>query len=122
VVGYYDNGFSRAFLWQGGKSKALTALQSQAYSINRAGQVVGYAYMNGKYFAFLWDPALGLMNLNDLLIPSQPDWNLTKAMGINGKKQIVGQGTYKGVNHSFLLNQVGASATEMVNFLLLMQN
>jgi hypothetical protein len=84
--------------------------------------VVGYADNNGKQFAFLWDPTLGLMDLNDLLIPSQPDWVLYTANGINGNMRIIGQGTYQGESHAFLLNRVGTSATEAVNFLLLLQN
>ena len=124
VVGNYtksSTGASLAFLWQGGASKNLTSLSSAANDINRAGQVVGWAKKSGgsPQFAFLWDPALGLLNLNELLIPPQPGWNLTEAVGINGNMQIIGTGTYQGETHGFLLNRVGSCASESVNLLLL---
>lgn len=135
VVGYCFNPSTNAYqacLWQNGAVQALApptdigpVTGSIAYGINNEGQVVGTAkkfVSTDTWFAFLWNPALGLMNLNDLLIPSQPDWNLTEASGINGNMQIIGTGEYQGINHGFLLDRVGTSATEAVNFLLLLQN
>jgi probable HAF family extracellular repeat protein len=120
VAGYYWTleAISRAFLWEGGKRKDLTYLPSAAYGINRAGQVVGTA-TKGKQFAFLWDPALGLMNLNDLVIPPQPGWVLITAYGINANMQIIGTGTYQGISHSFLLDRVGTCVAECIAPLLL---
>jgi uncharacterized membrane protein len=123
AVGYYRQTASSAilaFLWEGGKNKALSLLQGGAGAINFLGQVVGSAYSayGGKQFAFLWDPDLSLMNLNDLVIPPQPDWNLTVATGINRGMQIIGTGTYQGVPHAFLLNRMGNTIAE-VNLLLL---
>jgi len=120
VVGTYSptQFTSRAFLWEGGKIKDLTYLQSTAYGINRAGQVVGNAKEYDQ-FAFLWDPNFGLMNLNGLIIPPQPDWVLVNARGINANMQIIGMGTYQGVTHAFLLDRVGTTVAEIVGLLLL---
>jgi probable HAF family extracellular repeat protein len=124
VVGwYYPPGVSssRAFIWQAGKIMDLTKLESGANGINTAGQVVGWAnsLYGGNQFGFLWDPALGLMDLNELVIPSQPDWVLSTAYGINSNMQIIGYGKYQGADHGFLLDRVGTCASETVSLLLL---
>jgi len=118
VGGYSPAGSLCAFIWQAGKIQNLTKLISCANGINGAGQVVGIADRS-SLFAFLWEPDLGLMDLNELLITPQPDWVLTTAYDINRNMQIIGKGKYQGVDHGFLLDRVGTCANEAVNVLLL---
>jgi probable HAF family extracellular repeat protein len=81
----------RACLWQNG---AVTDLgMASASAINNLGQVVG-----GQY---LWQDGV-LTNLNTLLNPAL-GWTVTKALDINDNGQIVGQGTFNGAPHWFLM-------------------
>ena len=119
VVGSYmtTTGFPGAFSGKGEEQKSHPPQSRPAVSTGRARWWVGQQNAATR-FAFLWDPNLGLLNLNELLIPPQPGWNLAEAIGINGNMQIIGTGTYQGVDHAFLLDRVGTRVTEMVNLLL----
>jgi probable HAF family extracellular repeat protein len=65
---------------------------------------VGIAYdANGNpYHAFLWTPAGGMKDLNNL-IPAGTGWVLYWASGINVQGKITGYGILHGQYHAFLL-------------------
>lgn len=92
VVGYSStsNGYSHAFLYNGGNMSDLGTLGggSESYSegINDSGQVVGYAFTSdGLAHAFLYSGG-ALMDLGTLQGPS----GVSYAYGINSSGQIVG--------------------------------
>jgi probable HAF family extracellular repeat protein len=82
---------------------------SLALGINDAGQVVGSADLAGdtQDDAFLWTAGGGMQDLN-AAIPQNSGWLLNSANAINGAGQIVGDGTYNGEPHAFLLTPAGA--------------
>jgi probable HAF family extracellular repeat protein len=96
-----------AFLWQDGTMTDLGTLDnlpvSEAFSINNAGQVVGWATDGGfsKNKAFLWEN--GVMLDLDNLIPTNSGWELQFATGINDVGQIVGVGLRNEQLRGFLL-------------------
>jgi probable HAF family extracellular repeat protein len=87
--------------------------ESEAFSINDAGQVVGWAYMQDSCHAFLWQKGLGMTDLGaaghansindkgqivggayqeDYIVASWPDMNIsqgTEAYLINNENQVV---------------------------------
>jgi probable HAF family extracellular repeat protein len=83
---------------------------SEALSVNKNGQIVGYSAYPNPLRAVLWTTA-GPQDLNKL-IPANSGWNiLSLASGINNAGQIVGQGTVMNaqgawVTHAFLLTPV----------------
>jgi len=109
------NFYYHAFFWT-----ELTGMQdlgtfggkySLALGINDAGQVVGSANLPGdtQGDAFLWTQSGGMQDLN-ALIPPNSGWVLNNAAAINFAGQIVGNGTYLGEIHAFLLTPAGGSA------------
>ncbi len=84
----------------------LGGKKSSAYAINDLTQVVGSADSSSKAKgkrAFIWDPANGMRDLNDL-IPSGSGWKKLKAAKkINNQGFIVGEGIYQGEEKGFLL-------------------
>lgn len=74
---------------------------SSAYGINRSGMVVG---TSGGQAAFIWQPGLGMQNLNTYL-PAGVNWSLSSAEGINDDGAVVGYGTPSGslYAHGFIL-------------------
>jgi hypothetical protein len=105
-------GVGRAVKWAGPGSMQLLALISDpqgnvlntdAYSINDQGDIVGIA-VGGIQNAALW---IGLSGyLLDDLIPAASGWHLVQANGINNKGQIAGYGVIDGQTHGFRLDPV----------------
>ena len=109
VVGHVapDQGqFTRAFLWSdSGGIRDLGTLggpDSQAYAINNAGQVVGYAAVpSGAARAFLWTQANGMINLGALA-------SYSVATSINEQGQVTGYtATPAGVQRGFIWTSAG---------------
>lgn len=76
---------------------------SIAHDLNNKGQIVGRTEpaTNRVPFAFLYENGK-LTNLNDLLPPNS-GWYLERAISINDRGEIVGDGSFKGRPHAFLL-------------------
>ncbi len=85
-------------------------LDSFAYGINDAGQVVGYSFMGeqGPERAYLWSAGV-MTDLNDL-IPPDSGWVLDEAYAINDAGQIVGGGTFNGEGRAFRLTPIETRA------------
>jgi probable HAF family extracellular repeat protein len=133
VVGDADSAQSRgqvyAFLWtQNDGMRDLGTLPggrwSSAAAVNEFGQVVGASdsatsvshgfkrHRNGRAtsnasHAFIWGADVGMLDLNELIIPAQSGWLLIDAHAINLSGQIVGIGTINGQTHAFLLTPEG---------------
>jgi probable HAF family extracellular repeat protein len=80
--------------------KQGNVLNTDAYSINDGGDIVGIASQN----AALWIGSAGY--LLDDLIPINSGWHLVQANGINNARQIVGYGVINGNTHAFRLDPV----------------
>jgi uncharacterized membrane protein len=72
--------------------------QTSLVAINENGQAVG---SNGLADAVLWHSSTGRQSLNDLIDPNS-GWNLTSARDINDNGWIIGQGSFNGVNTTYL--------------------
>jgi len=109
VAGWSDAAAGlRAFLWTpntpNGSSGTMINLgtligdsQSFAYGINGGGYVVGSSSLNNDpndTHAFLYSPAEGMFDLNDLLNGSYTGWTLYSGQSINDYGQITGIGLY----------------------------
>jgi probable HAF family extracellular repeat protein len=115
VVGYSarSGADTRAFLWERGEMIDLGSLEarpSRAHGINDYGDVVGMAgtgeWVGGDGRAFLWQPGLGMQDLNTLVAPDDPLRGVTtlhSAKAINNRGQIVGVATIDGSMRGFLL-------------------
>jgi probable HAF family extracellular repeat protein len=121
VVGYRWNDSSasnRAFLWTPDSPNGLTGsfidlpvppdtVDSSAYAINNAGQVVGYSSLfHGEYYdsyAALWDAEGGMVYLEDHLLPGPHAAFLPNAGPINDHGVILTGGMYNGHFHAYLL-------------------
>lgn len=109
---------ARAFVWQDGLTRELGSLDasdagsSYAHGINAAGTVVGRATQpapggggRSRWRAFVARADAGMHDLNDLLDPmASAAWVLQKAVAINDRGQIVGEGLCQGVPRAFLLS------------------
>ena len=110
VVGYSITADedSHAFLYDNDAMIDLGTLggtSSQACGINDSEQVVGSSYFalnDTKSHAFLYDETLGMLDLNNLILPNS-GWELQIARDINSSGQIVGYGQINGKKHAFLL-------------------
>lgn len=118
IVGYsqtfdYEHGlygWKRACLWDENLDiidlGSLGGGSSEAFDINNHGHVVGKATysLDQKNHAFIWRNGI-MQDLNDYL-PSDSDWILKSANGINDKGQIVGSAYNEVLNcyHAFLLS------------------
>jgi probable HAF family extracellular repeat protein len=114
VVGYSGTaaGFEHAFRYAGGVMSDLGTLGgnfSYANAINNNNVIVGVAgidpYNDGANHAFIYAGG-AMVDLNTLLDASGAGWTLVQASDISDAGQIVGFGTYEGVNHGFLLSPV----------------
>jgi probable HAF family extracellular repeat protein len=117
-----DGSTNHAFLYSNGKMMDLGHLggNSEAFSINNKGQVVGqsgmswyrvlwkrWRYEKGvtEYLtAFLYSDGR-MIDLGSLL-PFHSGWTLYEANSINDHGQIIGIGSYKGTQHAFLMTPV----------------
>jgi probable HAF family extracellular repeat protein len=101
-----SDGKGRAFEWNAGTMFNLGVLpndtESDALAINDAGTIVGSSSNGGQGNATLWT-GNQIINLNTLL-PANSGWDLTEADDINNQGQIVGLGTFDGVQSGFLLS------------------
>jgi probable HAF family extracellular repeat protein len=102
----------RAFLWEKNRMRLLPPLPGNgacdAEDINDRGQVVGCSKWHpgddwgGPIRATLWQDGVPY-DLNTL-IPADSGWELTNALGINNRGQIIGRGGYRfGKGQYFLL-------------------
>jgi probable HAF family extracellular repeat protein len=86
------------FLYADGKLTPLDLspkFPSRPRAMNRCDAIVGsFGPFADVERAFVWDPARGFRDLNDL-IPGDSGWKLEAATGINSKGEIVGRGDYK---------------------------
>ncbi|HTK81165.1 MAG TPA: T9SS type A sorting domain-containing protein [Bacteroidota bacterium] len=114
VVGFSTlspSGGAAAFLSSGGTMTNLGYIYNApwafafAYDINDAGEVVGYSSYeevnSANRHAFIWKNG-GMIDLNEVADTSG-GWNLTQAMGINNKGDIICWGFQNGVTRSALL-------------------
>lgn len=102
-----------AFLWTPEKGMIdLGALpgdtSSVATRINYGGEVIGTSGFSATSSGrpFLWSHKRGMRDLNDLL-PRHSEWVLNTATDINVWGQIVGEGTFNGETHGYLLTPRG---------------
>jgi probable HAF family extracellular repeat protein len=134
-----QTGAHQAFLWNNGTSENLgtltTGRNSEAYSINNHGNVVGTADVisgisfqtnpitreitivtNYQNHAFLYSNG-SMLDLNSL-ISTNSGWELYYAYGINNSDQIVGWGSIDGGEHfrSFILQVPEPSAPVLLFF------
>jgi probable HAF family extracellular repeat protein len=85
---------------------------SLAYSVNSAGQVVGWVapspccQIANVARAFLWDPEEGMRDLNDIAGPLPAGWVLESAWNINDAGQIVGNARVNGEVRAYRLTPV----------------
>lgn len=90
----------RAFSWtQSGDLKDLGTLggaDSRAFSINKAGNIVGWSDTVDRTRGCLWTPTGDKINLNDSVINKPVEVTIGDAMGINASGVIVGQGNNSG--------------------------
>ena len=84
---------------------------AEIYSVNSKGEMVGLMW-GGDFInhAFVYDPANGIVELNQLIDPNS-GWSLEAAIHINDAGQIVGYGTYNGAIRGFLLNPINPAVT-----------
>lgn len=88
----------------------LGGISATPYALNNRGQVVGVITdADGSSRAFLWEKNQ-MVDLNSL-VSSSSGWQLSVAEFINDSGRIVGTGTLKGTNATFILNIAGANNT-----------
>jgi len=88
-----------------------------AIALNDAGQVVGtFSQKSGNWetTGFLYDPAYGVLDLNDLLDPAAraAGWTVEYASSINNAGQIVGIGRFEDSTRAILLNRLATPVPE----------
>lgn len=108
IVGRSRNaaGDEHAFVWNRGRMRDLGTLPgdvtSGALDINGAGIIVGYSLnREGRQTAVMWSGSLPI-DLNTLL-PADSGWRLETAKAINNRREIVGDGTFRGQRRAYLL-------------------
>ena len=94
-------------LWSGGSFIDMGSLggNSTARGINSAGLAVGYSLLQGSSSVLhgtFWDGST-LIDLNDLLDPTQIGWTIRLAYDINDAGQIVGQAINSSGQHRAVL-------------------
>ncbi len=82
---------------------SLGGVFSAAHGINNGGQIVGGSLTadDQEFHAFLFTSGT-MYDLNELLV-NGGTWELTQAVGINDRGQIIGIGLFNGEDHVFLL-------------------
>jgi probable HAF family extracellular repeat protein len=105
-----ETGAIEAFLSNGTRTMlgTLGGSFSAAHGVNNHGHVVGGSLCqeDEDFRAFLFRNGR-LYDLNSLL-PNEAEWQLTQALGINDRGQIVGIGTWGGKDHAFLMTPVSS--------------
>ncbi len=106
-----------AYLYSAGTYQALGSLQggfTQAIALNEKGWIVGWSQLAVSPHldhAFLWRNGR-MRDLNDLLDATlAPHWELTSAMDINERGQIVGLGFLDGVQRGYIATPVPEAGT-----------
>lgn len=105
-----SDAFACAFLWENGRMQNLGKLPayqgSWAADINNQGDVVGSSGNEScsDAHACLWREGQ-VYDLNNC-IPKDSGWVLWRALGINDRGQITGDGTYRGQRRGFLLTPI----------------
>lgn len=121
----WTNGLDGAYCYVQGTVTDLGALggtNSSPYDLNDRGIIVGTADTSTILFghqavthAFVYSPAQGMRDLNDL-IAKDSGWTLTTAKAINNYGQIVGSGTLNRQSQAFLLQPLpGIALTGITN-------
>lgn len=79
---------------------------SKALGVNNSQQIVGDSSLSGEStrHAFLWEEG-EMIDLNSLIAP-ESGWELTSALEINNNGDIIGIGTYNGVERGFVARAV----------------
>ena len=79
---------------------------SDALGVNNSQQIVGNSTLvdNSTQHAFLWEDG-EIIDLNSLIAP-ESGWELTSALEINNNGDIIGIGTYNGVERGFVARAV----------------
>jgi len=119
IVGYSltTSGLIDAFLWQNGVMRDLGVVPGindpdrsiSASAINNRGEIVGSQNNSSGVQSFIPNVAFlytggQMYNLNLLLVPSETNWVIAYANGINDSGQIAATGTRNGLSHALLLN------------------
>lgn len=121
VVGWWTDptsSLNQAFIWNRATglrqiSDANTQV-STANSINNEGRIVGQALRTvgntiplNYAFAYIWDPVIGVVDLNALLPPNS-GWSLRDAQGLSDTGYVTGTGVLNGNERSFRMCVGGA--------------
>lgn len=111
------NSLGLPYLYSAGTYQALGSLRggyTTAIALNDKGWIVGWSEMATNPFlehAFLWRNGR-MRDLNDLLDATfSPHWELTSAMDINERGQIVGLGFLDGVQRGYIATPVPEAGT-----------
>jgi uncharacterized membrane protein len=116
VVGYARDNNHRlpeAVLLSQGQATFLGAspgAESFATAINDAGVIVGDEETPTGFFATVYDPGTGWVNLNSV-VATGAGWSLEFAHSINSEGQIEGIGRHNGVASAYLLTPVPEPST-----------
>ncbi len=108
--------FTRAFIWLPQPAYGLPAgyhdlggydpavfHEVTARAVNDLGQIVGRRNLgNNALNAWLWEPGVGMQDLNALIDPAS-GWVLRSAIDINENGTILGEGRFNGEDRIFLL-------------------
>lgn len=90
---------------------AAPAERSAVFGLNTWGDAVGMIERDGERIAVLFNPAIGLVELDELLSPAdRATWRLRQARAVNDARQVVGWGEK--------LVEPGGTETEVRAFLL----
>jgi probable HAF family extracellular repeat protein len=95
----------------------LGGSESTGMAINDGGVVVGAATdADAQSFAFIYDAANGLRNIETLLL-SNPGWILIAANAINNQGQIAGNGYLNRYEHAFIMTVADTTAPVITHLL-----
>lgn len=112
------DGQRRAFLWSAAAGMVDLGTggfqESLAWDVNEQGQAVGVALTVGvRAVATLWDPVLGFVDLNDVVV-NRDGFELDEAVAINDRGQIAANAIVDGYRRGVLLTPVPEPATALL--------